>query len=296
VGYVFLCSMTLALICSMLPLITRAIQGLPVMGGVRWNDYFISCAIILSTIFNVWTNFGYLFGGVVDFSRRRHLQAQLSNLISRGYEPSFSCLKKAPDSSPEAPPQLLPQQYFREKGPLIFDLSVPENIISWWSSRQVIQDFGLNFYKRVNGYTAAFIFFAALIIASLYYVVFTNTTLISFVIYVVAGYTFVALLFIISFLVIFGGRANRIRKEQALIFLQRRAILETVVLDSIATDHIKKQLQLSIDLLGSVAKLVEIDNQVRNITILGFEAGSQFARSLIALALAGLGVFLRDFV
>jgi len=280
---IYAISVILAIIFASLALITRAIERVPVMGGITWHDYVVTTCMLVSLFIAIWTNFGYLFAGITDFSRRRLIQRHLSMIITRGYEPLVS--QRAKDGP----------QFFLERGPLLFDLTVPENVAAWWASRQVLEDFGLTFYRRINGYTGAFIIFALAMIISLYYVVFTGQHIASVAIFVQVGYSFVILLIIISLLVMYGGRTNQIRREQSLIFLRKKVLLETIVLDSVASEEVKRQLQLSIDMLASVARLVDIDNMQQNITILGFEAGGQFARSLMAVAIAGLGVFLRTF-
>lgn len=280
---VFSLSIAVAIVFAALGIITRAIEHKPVMGGTTWHDNVISAVFIFSVFIVSFTNFGYLFGGIGDFQRRRLLQKHLSMIITRGYEPLVS--RRSADGA----------RYFQEHGPLIFDLSVPENMVAWWASRQVSQDFGLSFYRRINYYTGSFIIFAAAMIGSLYYVVLTNTPLASVAVFVQVAYYFVALLVIISLLVMFGSKANQVRREQPLIFLRKKVVLETLILDSLATQEVKAQLQLSVDLLQTIARLADIDNVQMTVTILGFEAGGQFARSLLALALAGLGVFLRTF-
>lgn len=174
--------------------------------------------------------------------------------------------------------------------------ATPVNVVAWIKMLQVLQDFGQTFYIRIAAFTTSFVLTVVLMVGFLVLSILINaangtTAVMALVLFDVAAF----LLLVIA-MVMEGGACNQARQRHVSALLRNQVLAESVLstssrdLDPAVADD----LQLSVGLLGAGASFVRQDTELHRVAILGFAAGGQFARFLLAIGLAGVAMALRQ--
>jgi len=189
--------------------------------------------------------------------------------------------------------------------PHFIDFTIPSNITSWFATRQVLAEFGLEFKKRLGLYCSYALLLALLLLAKLFYDVImhgeksgTSGAL------VIATITFLSLTIfvILAQMVYYGNAANCMYEAHNAILLRvqmaiRELLSEMANVYAAQTDlNIKaetEELKRSDLLLDSVLKCLQVEDKQNPVTIMGIRASAPVVRSLAGLAVSAAASTMR---
>ncbi|KAJ3361521.1 hypothetical protein GGF32_007279 [Allomyces javanicus] len=188
-------------IYAMLPLLVRYCYNLPVMGGTDWAAILYTVCSMWITFMTMSSNYGFIVICIVDFHRREYLFRRLNAILWDGFvrqsepaPPSPSPLPSpaasptsaspttavAPDAPHSAlhekaaligdaaplPPPPPPNPCGAKPGLIRLDMSQSRNLLMWWYTRLILQDYGRPFLIRLSWYCGYFILYALIVGAS----------------------------------------------------------------------------------------------------------------------------------
>ncbi|KNE56736.1 hypothetical protein AMAG_02516 [Allomyces macrogynus ATCC 38327] len=191
-------------IYAMLPLLVRYCYNLPVMGGTDWAAILYTVCSMWITFMTMSSNYGFIVICIVDFHRREYLFRRLNAILWDGFvrqsepaapsspsppptpvasptsaSPTTAVAPDAPhavlneknalvgDSAPAPPPASPANNPCGAKPGLIrLDMSQSRNLLMWWYTRLILQDYGRPFLIRLSWYCGYFILYALIVGAS----------------------------------------------------------------------------------------------------------------------------------
>jgi hypothetical protein len=128
--------MILALIHCCLPMASRAIDGIPVMGN-KWNDYVFILSTFQINALLFWANLYFICFIYTDFKRKETMMEFMSTLV----DPRDRQLSKYGGFLP------------------MMELYCPYNLHSWFTLREALLDFCKKYTDRIQTYSAFIILF-----------------------------------------------------------------------------------------------------------------------------------------
>lgn len=290
-----LVSLTLGFVCAGLPSIVRIAQGHPVyptQASVPAVLVVTMAHAITWYYFNILMQF--LFSGVIDYRRRFELLRFLESLVDPARSLRHRHVQVGRRGSDGA--------VLARAGELPYvDLSIAENIISWLLARQIVQNFGLAFRKRIHVYlTLSFLIAILLIVLLLADVVQGDVNMTTAAVVLYVG---VCIVTVLAQTAQYGAQANgeyQIHKHTIMRsqFAIRELLTETcsgMKLSEVAvTVASEDSLRHADVLLNSVLKLLDIEEGLGALTIFGMK-GMGVYRTLLALLVGIVSVGFRAF-
>ncbi|KAJ3371724.1 hypothetical protein GGF31_002703 [Allomyces arbusculus] len=190
-------------IYTMLPLLVRYCYNLPIMGGTDWAAILYTVCSMWITFMAMSSNYGFIVICIVDFHRREYLFRRLNAILWDGFvrqseptppsspSPSPAPAPTSPTSaspttaiSPDAPHTVLSEKTAlvgdaappppasphnpcgAKPGLIRLDMSQSRNLLMWWYTRLILQDYGRAFLIRLSWYCGFFILYALIVGAS----------------------------------------------------------------------------------------------------------------------------------
>ena len=255
----------------------------------------IFSSMIIGTFFTM-VSFVFIGVGIIDYLRRARLLAILQVMI---------------DPAPLAPHLKSDTAFARIPANLLFlDLSIGENVISWFVVRQAIQNFGIAFRRRIT-YYSVYLFVVnvclLLILAASLISRGSQTTALDLnqltLLYVVSVSLFLTLVWL-SIMVFFGSKGNTSywlhrgtlsRIQMAL----RENIAKTDLINSRSTAAVNflvrnQENSASVDaLLESVMAMLHIEEKVDPVTVVGLVASPELLSVFISVVTALMTIGIR---
>jgi hypothetical protein len=148
-------AVTAGMIQASLPAIIRVCQHGNVFGASPSYDAAEIVLVIvcwLTTFFFVFVGVSFITTGVVDYLRRAHLLQVMGIMI----DPAGATMNTGTRIG------------WR---PTFIDFTIPSNISAWFTLRQILMDYGLEFRKRINIYSSYALVFATGLLCTLFYYV-----------------------------------------------------------------------------------------------------------------------------
>lgn len=282
-------AITLGVFQAIIPSLVRVTHGYQFFGEELMTRVIaIMCSCITLFYFTVAVLF--VFVGIIDYLRRAQTLAVWQILID--------------------PADMLPHLrndivYAEVPENLIFaDLSINQNIISWFVGRQTIQNFGLHFRKRIAAYTSLTFVLLVILMLLLVSEFFSpsSSSLSSEATMILVLYNLVVIAGTISVMIRFGSRGNDAFYQHTGVLARVQLAIRERLADSEVDFRTNKEMALLADreklrdsdlLLDSVMKMLEVEDQINPVTILGIKASSQLMGSILTLAGSAVTVALR---
>ena len=301
-----------AVIHGIAPMIIRAAQGRPWAGGDSASAHIYNLASIWINIFLMLTNAAFLLIGLMDMQRRFFLQRRLNTFLYDGYvlkptilsdvpatrrsKETMRSEKKSIAGTTITKADMLPNDDALPDDDEIIRLNMlhPTNLMNWFYLRLVLQDYGIQYYKRINAYCGLFLVFSLVLVVLLLIEaalgIEVELTLVFFAIYQV-----VFVLGVITRTVYFGGETNVVRRLHGKTLIRRKLDIESMILNYESKMRQGKYAKTpppyvhqSKELLETIMHGVRTDNETFTVKLLGFNASSDLMEALAGVLIAAL--------
>ncbi|KAI3650615.1 hypothetical protein MP228_004096 [Amoeboaphelidium protococcarum] len=295
-GYLIL---TLTLIHCLLPMVGRAVQGQIWCWDYTPEAYVGLSLYVLINLFMVSANINFILIAVLDMHRRLYLAESLNLILQDGYVQIP--WPKQNDENPvkqqnNDKDQLQLENYLR------LDMNRPENILAWWYLRLVLQDYGMQYYKRINVYSGVFLLYFLALIVIIIFGALTGRS-VDYTIVTLAIYNVMLYAIALAQVLFYGQNVNHLRQIHAASVIGKLINLQTIItsysskLDRLRNEIAKKAIwlaplpeyfQRSAEILQVVSIAIQFNNENFTVKILGFKATSDLIQATLALAASGL--------
>lgn len=206
-----------SLIHALMIIVVRLITGHSWSGGDTVLAGFATVMYVLCNFFLMFTNSLFLEIAIMDIRRREFLNRRLNGLLLDGF-----AMEPSAETSPDVDIKKSSYVQAPKKQKLVrFDMTKPENLLSWWYMRLVVLDYGRQYYRRINIYCGIFCSYSLVLISILLINSFFGRNVELFVL-VLASFHMLAVTFEIARLILHGGKVNEIRKVHAQTMLMQR--------------------------------------------------------------------------
>ncbi|KAI8847762.1 hypothetical protein BC829DRAFT_395492 [Chytridium lagenaria] len=116
-----------------------------ILTRIDWSPHTITMTFFLHLFVALFgmsvmaKHFGFLMVGISDFRRREYFQRRLSAVMNDGYVRAGGEVVRIP-------------------------MDRAQNIVAWWYLRACLQDWGLNYFRRISAYTGFFLVYVGLLV------------------------------------------------------------------------------------------------------------------------------------
>lgn len=104
-------------------------------------------------------------------------------------------------------------------------MNKPGNVSAWWYLRLVLQDYGLQYYKRINLYISWFLLYSVSLVVVLLYFALAGTA-VELSVALQCGLNFGGFVYFIVNVLVFGESVNQTRRVHAVTVVNRILDLE----------------------------------------------------------------------
>jgi hypothetical protein len=244
------------------------------------GDLFAQCACIIISQFFITVSYTFISVGIVDYLRRAKLMAMLQVMV---------------DPSPLA--QHLQSDLafsFIKCQELFFDISIAENLVSWFVSRQVMHQFGLAFRRRITWFITM-LFAEALLLIIILVVDFINYTPRSgmspheLVLLWTGGLVFCSTLCWLSVMIYFGAKGNdafwyhrgtlsrvQMTLREHMAQLDSRRALAVTLVESQSLENVDA-------LMDSIAEMIATEGVTDPVTVVSIRASTSLLTVFVTI-------------
>ena len=260
------------------PSIVRLIEGKPWAWDNNWYCYIAVVAHFYVNFFLMSSNFAFVVIAGMDIHRREFLQKRLNGILSDGYI-------------------IKPETFGKTDERVRLNMTHPNNVLAWWYMKLVLQDYGLQFFKRINAYTGLFSMFSMALVGFLIFgaimpEVLDTTTV------VLAILNAIVMFVAVTLVLVHGDETNHIRRVHATTIIHNRLDLESRITRIVALQQqspekaqkaaLPSYVTQTKEILETLAHAVRFDNELYTVRILGFAASTDLIRAVFALSASGL--------
>ncbi|KAG6543628.1 hypothetical protein Mapa_014991 [Marchantia paleacea] len=281
-------SVLVGIVHAIIPFATRALVGQPsTFGGTQWYNYFVSGSSFVINITSMSASVNFMLVGLADFRRRYFVARLLNTLLKDGCSGDDSDIsRKIRDT----------KRSMKRNSPYHLGLAInftdPRSVLGWWAVRSLVQDFGLVFYMRVKYYATYFALYCGLLMGYLVVKLFASDAISASYILAVVVFDLLVFVGLLCLVVSPGGNTNKLNVEHgATLHRIKMSVCTRLNRDG---DDLKfeerRSMELAVEVLQSVSQAIYWDNQVNQVTFLGFTAGAEILGVLIGAGGTAVGI------
>ncbi|KAI9224936.1 hypothetical protein BC828DRAFT_372214 [Blastocladiella britannica] len=309
--------MIASLTYAALPIIIRGAMGEYMMGGSRWTAFVYTFFAFQGNWMLLSLNYGFVKVCVRDFQRREILFCRLKAILVDGFvyvpgpsatdgaqtqdaavDPAGATTTAATDAAATAPSSPGPksngdksQQPAPEPVMQRINMDSAHNLQLWWYTRMIIQDFGRPFLLRLQTYTGSFIVFSIVVtgILLLYMMGYLPDMSLSFQVHSI--YLLISLLYLLTYVLTAGLRANLVRGKHATELYKKAITLSTRAERVRETDAAaSNRFQDAASLCWVLAEAVKNDEAENALRVFGFAVDTSLLSTFGTVMTAGISI------
>ncbi|KAG6556221.1 hypothetical protein Mapa_002162 [Marchantia paleacea] len=304
------CSLLLGLAHSVILTAGRYIFGGHKMPGPSWTVYCIVIPGFVLMTFSMFSNVGFMMVGVLDFRRRHFIAESLDELLRTSrytgshnarivsgrmarFTDRFSWLR-SPGNNMEQPSISRSSSSGKLSGDGIgFDFQDPESLLAWWACRQLLQNFGLGFYKRIKYYTTYFAVYCGVLLIFVVLKMLTGIKQSDIYLLVTVLFSINVFLTLLALMVWPGGDTNYMLQHHGTTMINRQIKTHMKMIPELhqmmPTEDLKKA-RIALQTMAAIAEVMKWDNMKSKLSICGFEARDQLVSVIVAVVAATMSI------
>ncbi|ORZ33636.1 hypothetical protein BCR44DRAFT_194708 [Catenaria anguillulae PL171] len=308
----------ITILYTCIPYCIRWYLGQEIIGGTRWTCWLYAFCEFWINFFLMTANLAFINVCVTDFRRREYLFNRLQAILLDGFvRVPASSLKQLDPTKNVASVPITEENSEQEaaevtKQSTTAQAALPQptdyqtvrlcmnnchNLLLWWYTRLIIQDYGRPYLLRLQTYTGSFIVFCLILAGILF-----GAALGFFVVDTVGlvlCLCMVALMVVMVVTVLyFGLLANAVRQGHVTM-LYKKAITFSTRAERLRTSHTEQSHDSrdAAQLCWILAQACHDDERVNSLRVFGLDCTPQlvttFSTAMLAALSTGLQVFMR---
>ncbi|BBN09005.1 hypothetical protein MPTK1_4g16350 [Marchantia polymorpha subsp. ruderalis] len=220
----------------------RYIFGGHEVPGPSWTLYSVLIPGFVLMSFSMFSNVGFMMVGVLDFRRRHFIAESLDDLLRTSrytgshnarvfsgrmarFTDRFSWFR-SPGNDMEQPSISRSSSSGKLSGEGIgFDFQDSESLLAWWACRQLLQNFGLGFYKRIKYYNTYFAVYCGVLLMFVVLKMLTGITKRDIYLLVTVLFSINVFLTLLALMVWPGGDTNYMLQHHGTTMINRKVRL-----------------------------------------------------------------------
>ncbi|KAL3688622.1 hypothetical protein R1sor_014931 [Riccia sorocarpa] len=306
------CSILLGVAHPVILIVGRYVIGGHEMPGPTWTVYCIIIPGFFLSAFSMFSNVGFMMVGVLDFRRRHFIAQSLDELLrSSVYKGShnvramptrsmrirdFFSSDRSPRNDPESTRSSRSSSFSSGKlsgDGIGIDFQAPDSLLAWWACRQLMQNFGLGFYKRIKYYTTYFASYCGVLLFFVVLKMLTGIKRTDIYLIVTVIFSITVFLSLLALMVWPGGDTNTMLQQHGVTLMTRKIKLHTKTVMGctimVAKEDLKKTRML-VRTITSIAEALKWDNFKSKLSVCGFEARDQLVSVIVAVVAASMSI------
>ncbi|KAI9189928.1 hypothetical protein H9P43_001361 [Blastocladiella emersonii ATCC 22665] len=305
-----------AVIFCAIPFAVRWWYGQYVVAGTRWTAYAYAVASVSVNFLMVMSNVGFVHVCLIDFQRREYLFTRLKAILLDGFvrdgltsstrtsdgnqestsvvsdrkEPTAVSNGEPPAATADGEPSASGGSSPDDQCNLIqLDMDSSHNLLMWWYTRQILQDYGKVYLMRLQCYCGTFIVLALILGIILLLFVFDKLKTVT-----AAGLYCAVWIVIVIFVALFralydGLNANYVRKQHSHVLFRKSIILSTRAERMRAKNRERSaEVKDAANLCWVLAQACQDDEEAGALRVLGLPCSPELVTSFGSIAVAAL--------
>ncbi|KAL2630686.1 hypothetical protein R1flu_015372 [Riccia fluitans] len=305
------CSLLLGVAHPLILTVGRFVIGGHEMPGPWWTVYCIVIPGFVLSAFSMFSNIAFMMVGVLDFRRRHFIAQSLDDILRSSVYTGSHNVRAMPTRSIRIRDFFFPDRSPRDSADsrssrsssfssgklsgdgIGIDFQAPDSLLAWWACRQLMQNFGLGFYKRIKYYTTYFASYCGVLLFFVVLKMLTGIRQNDIYLIITVIFSIVVFLSLLALMVWPGGDTNTMLQRHGDTLMSRKLKIHSKTIMGctiIAAKEDLKKTRILLRTIGSVTEALKWDNFKSKLSVCGFEARDQLVSVIVAVVAATMSI------